>query len=169
MKFIVVVMDGFAIAFSDPPIVRQFKHGQSNPTYYVEYGGQRLVIRKKPVSNQPALITIEITLNCIRMRRCLLSRFITGCTKQELFGEAQLAHNQIFVTVMSPYYFTHQIAVNLVLQVHNRYSFAISPTLSSQHVFTFTAFKLFSKLLLVHIMSIAYIGPWVVKYGVTSV
>ena len=106
-------MDGFAIAFSDPPIVRQFKHGQSNPTYYVEYRGQRLVIRKKPVSNQPALITIEITLNCIRMSQCLLSRFITGCTKQELFGEAQLAHSQIFVTVMSPY-FTHQIAVNLV-------------------------------------------------------
>ncbi|KAL9981221.1 hypothetical protein ACROYT_G009895 [Oculina patagonica] len=32
----------------DPPTIRQFKHGQSNPTYYVEYGGQRLVIRKKP-------------------------------------------------------------------------------------------------------------------------
>lgn len=51
MIFLVVVMDGFAIAFSDPPTVHQFKHGQSNPTYYVEYGGQRLVIRKKPVSN----------------------------------------------------------------------------------------------------------------------
>ena len=35
---------------SEPLIIRQFKHGQSNPTYYVEYGGQRLVIRKKPVS-----------------------------------------------------------------------------------------------------------------------
>ena len=34
-----------------PPIIRQFKHGQSNPTYYVEYGGQKLVIRKKPVSD----------------------------------------------------------------------------------------------------------------------
>jgi len=32
----------------DSPIVRQFKHGQSNPTYYVEYGGKRLVVRKKP-------------------------------------------------------------------------------------------------------------------------
>lgn len=32
----------------EPPTVRQFKHGQSNPTYYVECGGQRLVIRKKP-------------------------------------------------------------------------------------------------------------------------
>ncbi|XP_068750115.1 acyl-CoA dehydrogenase family member 10-like [Montipora capricornis] len=31
-----------------PPTVRQFKHGQSNPTYYIEYGGERLVIRKKP-------------------------------------------------------------------------------------------------------------------------
>ena len=51
MKFLFVVMNGLAIAFLDPPIVRQFKHGQSNPTYYVEYGGQRLVIRKKPVSN----------------------------------------------------------------------------------------------------------------------
>jgi len=34
----------------EPPTVRQFKHGQSNPTYYVECGGRRLVIRKKPVS-----------------------------------------------------------------------------------------------------------------------
>ena len=93
MKFIVLAMDGFAIAFSDPPLVRQFKHGQSNPTYYVEYGGQKLVIRKKPVSNSSALITIEITLNCIRMILYLLSRLITECTKQELFGEAQLAHN----------------------------------------------------------------------------
>ncbi|XP_068681218.1 acyl-CoA dehydrogenase family member 10-like isoform X2 [Montipora foliosa] len=32
----------------EPPTVRQFKHGQSNPTYYIEYGGERLVIRKKP-------------------------------------------------------------------------------------------------------------------------
>lgn len=64
MIFLVVVMDGFAIAFSDPPTVRQFKHGQSNPTYYVEYGGQRLVIRKKPVSNYP-FISIEINLNSI--------------------------------------------------------------------------------------------------------
>lgn len=51
MKFLDVPMNEFLIAFSDPPIVRQFKHGQSNPTYYVEYEGQRLVIRKKPVSN----------------------------------------------------------------------------------------------------------------------
>ena len=33
-----------------PPIIRQFKHGQSNPTYYVAYGGEELVLRKKPVS-----------------------------------------------------------------------------------------------------------------------
>uniref|UniRef100_A0A7M4F9C5 Acyl-CoA dehydrogenase family member 10 n=1 Tax=Crocodylus porosus TaxID=8502 RepID=A0A7M4F9C5_CROPO len=29
-------------------LVRQFSHGQSNPTYYVEYGDHRLVLRKKP-------------------------------------------------------------------------------------------------------------------------
>ena len=34
-----------------PPIIRQFKHGQSNPTYYVAYGGEELVLRKKPVSS----------------------------------------------------------------------------------------------------------------------
>ena len=33
-----------------PPFVCQFKHGQSNPTYYIEYGGKKLVLRKKPVS-----------------------------------------------------------------------------------------------------------------------
>jgi hypothetical protein len=30
-------------------ILRQFRHGQSNPTYYVSYGGQEMVLRKKPV------------------------------------------------------------------------------------------------------------------------
>lgn len=34
----------------EPLLVRQFKHGQSNPTYYVEYGGEKLVLRKKPVN-----------------------------------------------------------------------------------------------------------------------
>ena len=29
--------------------IREFKHGQSNPTYYVRYGGRDLVLRKKPV------------------------------------------------------------------------------------------------------------------------
>ncbi|KAL8615272.1 hypothetical protein ACOMHN_051764 [Nucella lapillus] len=29
-------------------IVRNFQHGQSNPTYYVQYGDQRMVLRKKP-------------------------------------------------------------------------------------------------------------------------
>lgn len=36
-----------------PPVIRQFKHGQSNPTYYVAYGNAELVLRKKPVS-EPA-------------------------------------------------------------------------------------------------------------------
>ena len=39
-----------------PPVVRQFKHGQSNPTYYVAYGGEELVLRKKPVSYFTQLI-----------------------------------------------------------------------------------------------------------------
>lgn len=30
-------------------VLRQFRHGQSNPTYYVAYGGQEMVLRKKPV------------------------------------------------------------------------------------------------------------------------
>jgi len=28
--------------------LRQFDHGQSNPTYYVRFGGEELVLRKKP-------------------------------------------------------------------------------------------------------------------------
>ena len=36
---------------SELPLIRQFKHGQSNPTYYIEYGGAKLVLRKKPVSH----------------------------------------------------------------------------------------------------------------------
>ena len=30
-------------------MIRQFKHGQSNPTYYISYGGAEMVLRKKPV------------------------------------------------------------------------------------------------------------------------
>lgn len=35
---------------SGPLLIRMFQHGQSNPTYYLEYGGERMVLRKKPVS-----------------------------------------------------------------------------------------------------------------------
>ena len=30
------------------PVVKVFKHGQSNPTYYISYAGKDLVLRKKP-------------------------------------------------------------------------------------------------------------------------
>ena len=30
------------------PTLRQFRHGQSNPTYYLAYGGEEMVLRKKP-------------------------------------------------------------------------------------------------------------------------
>ncbi len=30
-------------------VLRQFRHGQSNPTYYLSYGGEEIVLRKKPV------------------------------------------------------------------------------------------------------------------------
>ncbi|XP_078459659.1 acyl-CoA dehydrogenase family member 10-like isoform X3 [Lampetra planeri] len=33
---------------ADTLLVRQFRHGQSNPTYYVECGDRKLVLRKKP-------------------------------------------------------------------------------------------------------------------------
>ncbi|XP_062594298.1 acyl-CoA dehydrogenase family member 10-like isoform X4 [Saccostrea cucullata] len=32
----------------EPPVIRCFRHGQSNPTYYVYYAGKHLVLRKKP-------------------------------------------------------------------------------------------------------------------------
>ena len=28
--------------------MRQFRHGQSNPTYFLKQGGRQLVLRKKP-------------------------------------------------------------------------------------------------------------------------
>jgi len=31
-------------------LLRKFKHGQSNPTYYLKFGGKEMVLRKKPVS-----------------------------------------------------------------------------------------------------------------------
>ncbi|XP_052713124.1 acyl-CoA dehydrogenase family member 10-like isoform X2 [Crassostrea angulata] len=33
---------------SEPPVIRCFQHGQSNPTYYVYYADKHLVLRKKP-------------------------------------------------------------------------------------------------------------------------
>ncbi|CAL1534333.1 unnamed protein product [Lymnaea stagnalis] len=33
---------------SAPLAVKVFEHGQSNPTYYVSYGGRKMVLRKKP-------------------------------------------------------------------------------------------------------------------------
>lgn len=36
------------ILVQPPPIVRCFTHGQSNPTYFIKYGGKNMVLRKKP-------------------------------------------------------------------------------------------------------------------------
>ncbi|XP_069475615.1 acyl-CoA dehydrogenase family member 10 isoform X2 [Ambystoma mexicanum] len=36
---------------SGPFALRQFSHGQSNPTYYIGYGDRQLVLRKKPPGN----------------------------------------------------------------------------------------------------------------------
>uniref|UniRef100_A0A8C5MYB9 Acyl-CoA dehydrogenase family member 10 n=1 Tax=Leptobrachium leishanense TaxID=445787 RepID=A0A8C5MYB9_9ANUR len=45
---------------SDPPILRQFSHGQSNPTYYIKYNEKELVLRKKPPGKLlPAAHAIE--------------------------------------------------------------------------------------------------------------
>ena len=35
-----------------PIVLRKFKHGQSNPTYYLKFGGREMVLRKKPVSEK---------------------------------------------------------------------------------------------------------------------
>ncbi|KAJ8312770.1 hypothetical protein KUTeg_010143 [Tegillarca granosa] len=32
----------------EEPVIRCFEHGQSNPTYFVYYGGKKMVLRKKP-------------------------------------------------------------------------------------------------------------------------
>ena len=34
-----------------PIVLKKFKHGQSNPTYYVTFAGKEMVLRKKPVSS----------------------------------------------------------------------------------------------------------------------
>ncbi|XP_066465906.1 acyl-CoA dehydrogenase family member 10 isoform X2 [Tiliqua scincoides] len=38
----------FGAQVEGPLVLRQFGHGQSNPTYYVQFGGRDLVLRKKP-------------------------------------------------------------------------------------------------------------------------
>ena len=41
-------------------VLKKFKHGQSNPTYYVKFGGKELVLRKKPVSCSRQLFCIKL-------------------------------------------------------------------------------------------------------------
>ena len=47
-------------------VLKKFKHGQSNPTYYVKFGGKELVLRKKPVSCSRQLFLYQVKLRyCI--------------------------------------------------------------------------------------------------------
>ena len=50
------------------PIIRQFKHGQSNPTYYVSYGGEEMVLRKKPVSEKAVGECYKNFYSCIAVQ-----------------------------------------------------------------------------------------------------
>ncbi|XP_046579018.1 LOW QUALITY PROTEIN: acyl-CoA dehydrogenase family member 10-like [Haliotis rubra] len=36
------------LSSTELPVVKTFEHGQSNPTYLVQYGGKKVVLRKKP-------------------------------------------------------------------------------------------------------------------------
>ena len=44
--------------YTEDPIVRCFAHGQSNPTYFVKYGGKNMVLRKKPVCMRSFILFI---------------------------------------------------------------------------------------------------------------
>ncbi|XP_030073655.1 acyl-CoA dehydrogenase family member 10 [Microcaecilia unicolor] len=44
-KYLENILGGRA---SEPLVLRQFSHGQSNPTYFVQWGDRQLVLRKKP-------------------------------------------------------------------------------------------------------------------------
>ena len=47
------------IIILDDPIIRCYEHGQSNPTYFVRYGGKNMVLRKKPVSTYYLFATLS--------------------------------------------------------------------------------------------------------------
>ncbi|KAM9331148.1 acyl-CoA dehydrogenase family member 10 [Gastrophryne carolinensis] len=52
--------DIFGETLSGALLVRQFSHGQSNPTYYIQFNGKQLVLRKKPPGKLlPAAHAIE--------------------------------------------------------------------------------------------------------------
>ena len=46
-------------------ILRKFSHGQSNPTYYLKFGGKEMVLRKKPVS-------LFNVIHCMMLKRFLI-------------------------------------------------------------------------------------------------
>ena len=48
-QLVCYLQDQLGLKGEGEPVLRQFRHGQSNPTYYVAYGGQEMVLRKKPV------------------------------------------------------------------------------------------------------------------------
>jgi acyl-CoA dehydrogenase family protein 10 len=50
----------------EPPLIRQFRHGQSNPTYYIQYAGAQLVLRKKPPGKLlPSAHAVEREYRCV--------------------------------------------------------------------------------------------------------
>ncbi|XP_077996370.1 acyl-CoA dehydrogenase family member 10-like [Glandiceps talaboti] len=48
MESLIAYLNKLGIKSDEAPNIREFKHGQSNPTYFIGYGGRELVLRKKP-------------------------------------------------------------------------------------------------------------------------
>ena len=44
----VLLISAFVSSLAEPPRLRIFTHGQSNPTYHVTFGDSQFVLRKKP-------------------------------------------------------------------------------------------------------------------------
>lgn len=78
----------------EEPVVKQFTHGQSNPTYYLSYGGQEMVLRKKPVSRGDRMGgKLPPLKKCARLNLALAQQVNQPLvTKRRLLGIQNLKH-----------------------------------------------------------------------------
>ncbi|EQC40551.1 hypothetical protein SDRG_02441 [Saprolegnia diclina VS20] len=89
---------------SQPLTVQQFKHGQSNPTYLVTYGGQQLVLRKKPSGKiLPSAHAIDREFRIMQALQTTpvpVPRMVTYCADASVLGTEfylmEYIHGRVF-------------------------------------------------------------------------
>lgn len=94
----------FPDAPDSPPTVRAFAHGQSNPTYFLTFGGHRLVLRKKPPGRLlPSAHAVERefrVMQALRPHGVPLPKVLALCEDPDVIGTPfyvmEYQHGRVF-------------------------------------------------------------------------